>query len=637
MRCRRLVTVECAALLATALFSPLRAQELPRSGVSGLDLVYATDSSGSTSQLFEVDAATATAIPVGSAIPTVPSRWAHRRRTMGALETSITLAGAVVAMTPTGDAVGNGGVHFVDLRNPAAVVDRLVATGNPASYDLALLEPLQMVFCAEDDGLGHTTLRGFSYATPGTLAPLSPPSLTLPGAPAAYVNRIGVDARSNTLHVPVVDGVQLVAVSASGTQMKLGKFVALTGVAPSTNPSEFECASGRVWIAGTVAFDLLGRPCDSGFVAWRDDGSKSWSASFGTIPNRTPTRCYAPSIGAEELAVVANGTDAYVYSLLRDPDPSSGFVRASAIGVVAFLGTADPWSSKILCPDAMGEPFSVPTVHGARVAIESSEGPPWFPYPPSGGGAELLSVLYSPLDPAAAHTPTGLLRVGGFLGGRVSVLGMDRPLWTDDGRGVVACTSQFPGAPNPGTPGIEYLDVPASGLLRTGTPPTTVVADPTMPYQSILQPSAFQPRDPTAVPFLRGFSFVGTVYHDGLASIAEARQGRFVHGQKQLQSPAFVQSSAIPGFPSILPATFDDANSSLVAIPANFGARRVSFDVIPSYGFVGLTMVAAIDDVVHVQPTGYDLIASLGAWAPLPPIAVALPTGWVTTSEIASW
>jgi hypothetical protein len=153
---------------------------------------------------------------------------------------------------------------------------------------------------------------------------------------------------------------------------------------PTTNPIAFDRPDGRIWIVGTSAFDFAGNPTESGFLAWKVDGSQSWSDVFGVIPGRFPMRSYAPAVGAEELAVVSDGTDAWVYSLLRDPDPSSAFVRAAAVGVVRFLGNVDPVVSKLLSPGRMGEPFSIPTVWNGRVAIESSEGPPWWATPPGG-------------------------------------------------------------------------------------------------------------------------------------------------------------------------------------------------------------------------------------------------------------
>jgi len=648
MRSRRVVAQSVAVVVAFAAFSPSRAQELPRSGVAGVDLVYATDPGGATSQLFQIDAATASAIPLGAPVANVPSRWAHRRRTMGALETAMTLAPPLLVLTPMGDAVGHGAIHVVDLRSGAVGADFLVPTGNPAGYDLALAPALQFVFSAEDDGTGGTLLRGFSYATAGALVPLNPATIRLPGPPASYVNRIGVDHASQTLEVATAKGIALIAFAPNAPQMRRVAFVSAGSYPPTTNPVGFERADGPIWIVGTSAFDSLGRPVDSGFLAWKSDGSASWSASFGDIPNRLPVRRYAPAIGAEELAIVGNGRDTYVYSLLRDPDPNSGFVRASAIGAICFVGTDDPRVSRIVCPDPMGEPFSIPSVHGTRVAIESSCGPPWWSTPP--GGAEKISILYSPLDaigPIGMGTLDGTLGVAAPLGGRVSVQGMDRPLWSDDGRGVVACTSNFPGAPNPGVPGIEYLAVPADTRVDDHSLTVTVVDNSVFPNQSIAMPSAFAPRDWLDRAPVHGLSFIGTVFHDGLGSLAEGRiaslrtakdkLGVVLVGQKQLQLPNFVLSPDVPGFPSILPASLDDAGGSLVPIPVSFGARRVSFDLHPTGSLLGMTMVAAMDDAVYVQPTGYNVAANLAKGVDLAPVRIALPAGWITTSEIASW
>lgn len=614
----------------------LAAQELPPSGVNGIDLVYATDPAGTTSQLYVIDAAAGSATPLGAALSGVPSRWAHRRRTLGAHEPLIAMAEPLIFLTALGDAVGNGGIHFVDARTGTLLADAVIAGGNPPAYDLALHEPLSMVFSAEDDGAGGTTLRGYTYATPGLLLPLSPATLTLPGAPSAYVNRIAVDGDSATLHVPTATGIQLVTLSASAPQMSLSTFVPASGAAPTTNPIAFERADGRIFVCGSSAFSLAGDPNDAGFLAWSADGSTSWSGSFGLIPGRFPLRAWAPAVGTEELALVSDGTDAYAYYLLRDPDPTSLFIRESAVGVVRFVGTAAPVVSKLLCPPEMGEPFSIATVHGARVAMESSMGPPWFATPP--GGAEKISIVYSPLDPLGSATADGVLAVAGPLGGRISTKGMDRPLWSRDGGGVYAATSHFPGAPNPGTPGLEFLAVPANVVVDGSSLPVTVVDNPTFPNQSILLCSDFRPADPIAAAALAPFSFVGTVFHDGMGAAMSwpKKKKTQLLGQKQLRTPHFVQSPWIPDFPAIFPPSFDDATGSLVPVPANFGARRTIFDLHSAYGLVGLTQVMALGDTIFVQPSGLNFLAELGLAVAEDPLEIALPAGFITTSEIRS-
>jgi hypothetical protein len=624
-----------SSAIACLVVSALHAQELPKSGTYGVDLVYATDPATNTSQLYFVDAISQSALPLGNAFTGVPSRWAHRRRTLGALETSIELAEPFVVMTPLGDAAGNGAIHFLDARTGSILADFVVATGNPAGYDLALFPPLQMAFTAEDDGAGGTTLRGFSYATAGAFTALNPPTLTLPGTPSAYVNRIGVDLASQTLQVPTVLGNQIVQLAAASPQMALGTFVAAGSHPPTTNPIAFDRPDGRIWIVGTSAFDFAGNPTESGFLAWKVDGSQSWSDVFGIIPGRFPMRSYAPAVGAEELAVVSDGTDAWVYSLLRDPDPSSAFVRAAAVGVIRFLGNVDPAVSKLIGPGRMGEPFAIPTVWNGRVAIESSEGPPWWATPP--GGSERISIVYSPLDPLGAATQDGVLAVAGPLGGRVSCKGMDRPLWARDGSGVFATTSNYSGAPNPGSPGIEFLPVSATVTVDNRTLAALVVGNLNGTDQSITLGSSFDPDDATRGAVLDGISLCGTVFHDGLGSALEYKDGRKLIGQKQVHAPKFVQSTKIPEFPAIFPPTFDDATGSLVPIPDTMGARRTTFDFHPGLGLIGLTMVAAMGDVVYVQPTGYDMLAALGLVPSLDPLPIALPTGWITSSEIRSW
>jgi hypothetical protein len=209
---------------------------------------------------------------------------------------------------------------------------------------------------------------------------------------------------------------------------------------------------------------------------------------------------------------------------------------------------------------------------------------------------------------------------------------MDRPIWTHDGTRVVSCTSHFPGAPNPMAPGIEVLDVPATVALNRYTSPHVVVQNPTSPNRSIIFPSIFTPRDPVAAAFWNPLSFVGNVFHDGMASIMTASFGEL--GQKQLDS--FTQSADVPNFPAILPPSFDDPNGSLTPIPASFGARRTSFNLIPNISLRGLIMQAAIDDEILVQPTGSNHLATVGIGVSADPIRYALPAGWITTTEFLS-
>jgi hypothetical protein len=606
------------------------AQELPPSGVSGLDLVYATGPGGN-SQLYGISLSSLGApMPIGGLVGAVPSRWAHRRRTLSALETAITFAPPLTVMTPMGDAVGNGAIHFVDARvNP--IVASLVPTGNPAAYDLALDESLQFVFSCEDDGSGGTKLRGFSYATPGQLVPLNPSSITLVGSPAAYVNRIGVDAAAHSLHVPTVNGVHVVNISAAAPQMSAVAFYSQHTFSPTTNPTSFLRSGVRTWVMGTARFSAGGAaPVESGFMTWTDSLFVS-SGSFGIVP-ATPSKLWVPAVGAEELAVVGDGLTAYIYSLLREPEPGTFFVKPAGVGVVKFLGSAAPAISTILCPAKSGEPFGIPAVFGARVAFESSFGQPFWSTPP--GGGEVINIIYTPLDFLGSLTPDGLLGVPAPLGGRISTKGMDRPIWSRDGKRVFASTSYFTANPSVGMPGIEVLDVPTNVAVTEFTSPHTVVANTTFPNQTIVFPTSFEPRVPQLASALAGFSFYGSVFHDGLASIMAAPFGEI--GQKQIQSPVFVQSTDIPNFRSVLPAKFNDAVASTVNIPNHFGARRTAFNLYPDASIFGLTMSAAMHDKVYVQPSGYNFYGILGFLPPLAPFQVPLPAGWITTSEFTS-
>jgi hypothetical protein len=512
----------------------------------------------------------------------------------------------------------------------SSVTTGLFPTGNPAAYDVATLKQLDFVFSAEDDGLGNTILRGFSYASLGTLTPLSPPSLTIPGAPAAYVNRIGVDIGAQQLHVPTATGVQVVQLDASAPQMAAGPFVSCAPAAPATNPILFVRNGVNTWVMGTTTFGAVTTPVAGGFLAWDSSGASN-AGVFGPVPS-VPSKQWVPAVGTEELAVVSNGTDAYVYYLLREPGPGTFFVKPSSVGVVRFLGSSPPVVSTILVPNTVGEPFSIPSTFGTRVAFESSFGPPFTLDPP--GGGEAISILYSPLDPLGVGSPDGVLGVPRPLGGRISTKGMDRPIWSQDGSRVFACTSHFPGAPNPGIPGIEALNVPVDVVVDQFVAPHTVT--PNLPFrnQSIVFPGAFRPRTPSAVGPFAGLSFVGNVFHQGVASVAAPQYGEI--GQLQLDPSGFVMPASVPDFPSILPATFDDTHTSIVVIPARYGARRTSFNYSPTFGFTGLTMSAAMHDRILVQRTGINLLASFGLALPVDTQHVLLPAGWITTSEFHS-
>lgn len=608
-----------------------RAQELPFSGATGFDYVYATSPVGETG-FFAINVhRSATPFQFGSTIASnEPSTWAHRRRTMGGLETAITSPERGLFFTPFGNGVGNGGVHLVDLRG--GVTTNFIATGgNPAAYDLAILRPLKYVFSAEDDGNGHTLLRGFSYASLGTLTPLTPATLTLPGAPAAYVNRIGVDLGTQQLHVPTSTGVQIVALTAAAPQMTATVFLSTAPAAPATNPIAFDQGGSLAWVMGTTTFGAtVTTPLTAGYVAWDSNGASS-SGVFGTVPT-APSKMWVPAVGTEELAVVSNGTDAYAYYLLREPGSGTFFVKPSAIGVVRFIGANPPAVGTILMPNEVGEPFSIPSTFGTRIAFESSFGLPFTPLPP--GGGEVVSILYSPLDPLGASSVNGVLGVPDPLGGRISTKGMERPIWSLDGTRVFAATSHFPGAPNPGIPGIEVLNVPQDIVVDSFVGPHTVAPNLPFPNQTILFPGTFRPRSPSAVGPFGGLSFFGCVFNQGMTSIAAPSYGEI--GQLQLDPSGFVQSPAVPDFPSILPATFDDVHSSVVVVPLRYGARRTTFNSAPAFGFAGMTMSAAMNDEILVQLTGVNVLATFGLALPADTVHVPLPASWITTSEFHS-
>lgn len=631
---RKRPILQACALLGLAITVPTpaaRSQELPKSGVAGYDFVYAT-SPGGSSRLFTVNTFRSLGpIPIGPAVSGVPSRWAHRRRTLGALETAIASPERGVFLTPMGSAVGNGAIHFVDAR--VGVLTSLTPTGNPAAYDLLAVPPLKYVFSAEDAGTGDTILRGYSYATPGVLTPLTPASILLGGRPAAHVNRIGFDAATNQLHVPTDLGIHVLDIAAAPPQMAASTFHSTAPGIVTTNPTSYTHGGQTVWVVGTSMFDASNppKPVEAGLFTYTA-ASIVHSTTFGVVPS-APAKRWVPAVGTEELAVVSDGTDAYVYYLLREPPPGTFFIKPSAVGVVRTIGNAAPVAGTILLPDTVGEPFSIPTVSGSRVAFEASFGEPFTSSPP--GGGEVVSVIYTPLDPLGASSVNGVLGVPAPLGGRISTKGMDRPIWTRDGTRVMAATSHFAGAPNPTVPGLEVLDVPADHVIDQYTSSHTVLANNPFPNQSIVMPSAFDPRLPGGGAIFAGLSFFGNVFNQGVASLVAPASGEI--GQMQIDPTGFVQSTAIPDFPAILPPSFHDANGSLVPVPGNFGARRTTFNVAPAFGFDGLVMTAAMEDEVLVQRTGTNVRAALGLAIPVDTIHVPLPAGWITTSEFHSF
>lgn len=629
MRMHHVRAASIAGLLALCFVVPGSAQELPLSGVSGYDLFYATSPTG-LSRLFTVNVQRSLdPIPVGPMVDAVPSRWAHRRRTLGALETAVGQGGPRVYITPMGDAVGNGALHFVDLR--AGVESDLVATGNPAAYDVLILPSLSFAFTAEDDGLGNTVLRGFSYAVAGSPVPLSPASLTLAGPPSAYVNRISVDQDASEMYVATTSGIRVVSYSASVPNMSAGPVMLTAPRTPTTNPHSFERNGLRTWIVGTCRFDGGNTQNEAGYFAWDLAGTVG-QGPFGQVPSN-PAKNWVPGPGVEELCVVGDGTNAYAYYLLREPRPGTFFIKPAAVGVVRFIGPSAPVVSTILMPDDVGEPFANPAAFGTRVAFESSFGPPFNDDPP--GGGEKISIIYSPLDPLGVSSLDGVLGVPAPLGGRISTKGMDRPIWSRDGTRVMAATSHFPGAPNPGIPGLEVLDVPADVVLDQFQGPHTVVPNLPFPNQSIILPSGFDPRVPALATAFEGLSFFGNVFNQGLASLAVTNYGEV--GQHQPNQVGFTQDPNVPNFPALFPPAFLDATGSTVAIPDDFGARRTAFNFTPDLGIPGLTMVAAIEDTIYVQMTGINLLASFGIGMPVDPIEVVLPPGWVTTTEFLSF
>lgn len=602
---------------------------MPSSGVTGSWFYVATSPTGH-SQLFGLNPGRFGApIPLGVPVQAVPSRWAHRRRTLGALETALAVPEPLFFAAPMGAAPGGGSLLVIDLRGVR--VTELVPTQNPASYDLAFDESLRFLFAAEDDGAGHTLLRGWSYATHGVLAPLDPPTLSLPGAPAAYVNRLTVDEAADRLYIPTATGICSVDLLPTAPQMRLVATHSLGLFAPATNAVRFEIGGTPYWSIGTCQFDGNGAPTEAGTFTWTVAGPLGGSG-FGGVPG-APQKLWVPAAGTSELAVVSGALEAYVYFLLREPPPGTFFIKPSAIGAVHVDGAGIRAHGTILMTDAIGEPFSIPTAHGARVAFESSFGAPFTSLPP--GGGEKISILYSPLDPLGAGSAFGTLGVPAPLGGRISTKGMDRPLWSADGRRVMAATSHFPGAPNPGVPGLEVLEVPENVPVDEYAAPHRVVENLPFPNQSIVFPSNFRPRVPGLLPMLGHLDFFGNGFHQGTAALAVTPLGEV--GQLQVDAQGFTLSTSVPNFPAIFPPVFDDANGPTQPVPASFGARRSSFTTTPSEGLRGIRMVVADGDRVIVQHTGIGVLASFGLEPTPAPSEYGLPNGWLVTTEFAAY
>lgn len=631
---RRRPSIVFAAIgVFAALSIVASAQDLPKSGTLGADLFWITESGTGNSQLAAVAlAASPVPIPLTPVVANVPSRWAHRRRYLGALETEIAIATPFTFLTPMGGSLGQGGIHMLDLR-AGFLQTTFVSTANPPGFDLAFDANLQQVFAAVDNGLGQTTIYGFSYAVPGVLAPLSPPSLTIAGSPAAGACRIALDPSNGTLHVPTTAGVQIVAYSATAQEMALGPFVAMGTAVPVTSVAIFDFAGAKAYAVGTSTFNPSGSPIAAGVLAYDAAGTMLSGGEFGVIPGLFPLRSYVQAAGTQELAVVANGTRAYIYFLLRDPSPTAFFIRPSAVGVVKLDVAQSPSIGTLVCSEACGEPFSLPSVSGTRVAFESSQGPPFSFVPPD--GSERISIIYSPLDPLGAATPFGLMQTAGPLQGRISTKGMDRPIWSHDGLRVISSTSAFPGAPQPGNPGLEVLDVPANIPINEYLGPQTVVSYLPFPNQTINFPSVFLPRDPFAASFLSGFTFAGSISHGGTGGVMLFPFGQI--GQLQTESVPFVQSPLIPNFPGLVRPSNLDATSPTVPLPGTFGARRTTFNLVPGLGLTGLLMSGAVGSEIVVQATGWNFQTAFGLNAgSLGAFHIALPAGWITSSEFLS-
>jgi hypothetical protein len=622
----------CGALAVLALASaalsasPVPAQGLPLSGCGGLDLVYGTDGSGN-SQLYALALQLAAKpLPLGAPVAAKPSTWLHRRRALSALEPSILQPEPLVLLTPMGDALGNGAIHLVDARAGFPPVSTLVSTGNPASYDLVHHPALRQVFVLEDAGAAGSVLRGFSYATPGQLTPLNPPSIQIPGRPAASVTRIGLDEVGRRLMIASSLGIQVVNIAASAPQMVPQNFQATALGAPVTNPARVQIGTQQWWMVATASFDGSSAPVNGGCYVWNT--GPVLEQSFGQPVGSS--KFWVPALGQNELAVVGNATRADVYVLLREPPPGTLFVKPGALAALRFEASVAPAFALEPLTSFSGEPFGNASVQGTRLAFFSQFGPPFSFLTPDGGST--LNLVYSPLDPLGAGLPLGLLAVPAPYGGRIDPRGCDRPLWSRDGRSVAATTSDVPGVPSNGQPGIELLHVPADVPVSGLQSPHTLVQVAPDSQQNYVLPARFDPRFPSLANALANYSAVGTGFSEGVAAVLLTPKSEL--GQIEEVGAALSLPIAVPSFPNQLPLAFEDATGPSSLIPALMGARRASFNLYPNLGLLGLTMLVADGNTLILQPAGYNALAKLGLFPKLPPIPFALPAGSTTSSEV---
>jgi len=629
-RCISAAIALVGALASTlSLASVPAAQGLPLSGCGGLDLVYGTDPSGN-SQLYALALQLAAKpLPIGAPVTAQPSTWLHRRRALSAQEPAILQPEPLVLMTPMGDALGNGAIHLVDARGGFPPVSTLVSTGNPASYDLIHHPALQQVFALEDAGAAGSRLRGFSYATPGQLTPLNPASLLLPGRPCASVTRIGLDETGRRLMIATSLGIQVVTIAASAPQMVSQNFQATSFGAPVTNPARVQIGSQQWWVVATASFNGASEPVAGGLHVWNTGPvlEQSFGQPIGS------SKFWTPALGQTELAVIGDAARADVYVLLREPLPGTLFVKPGALAALRFEPSAAPVLALEPLTSFSGEPFGNASVQGTRLAFFSQFGPPFSFLTPHGGST--LNLVYSPLDPLGAGTPLGLLAVPAPYGGRIDPRGCDRPLWSRDGRSVAATTSDIPGEPSNGQPGIELLqvpdDVPVSGLQS----PHTLVQVAANTQQSYVLPARFDPRFPSLANALANYSAVGTGFSEGVAAALLTPKSEL--GQIEEVGAALTLPTSVPVFPNQLPAAFEDASGGSTLIPEAMGARRASFNLYPNLGLLGLTMLVADGNKLILQPTGYNALSKLGLFPKLPPIPFALPAGTTTSSEVLAF
>ncbi|MCA8953419.1 MAG: hypothetical protein KDE27_28155 [Planctomycetes bacterium] len=600
------------------------AQEIPRSGSNGIDAFVVTTPTG-TSELY---AGRLLQPFLTFNLPAPPSRWAHRRRHMAALETEIAIDRThLVLAIPTGDQSTNGGVSFFDFRAPGFPI-HMPATA-PAAYDALLLEGNQYALVAADDGQGRTVVDLYDYSMPG----LTPARVSLPlqGIPAAGVTRLVATANESHVLVATEAGVHILAVGPMPSPLTPVAFLPTAPRSPAGNIALFTRLNAPHCAVITSDFGSNDRPLDAEILSFDLNGIFV-TTPVGNVPNTNPAKPYVPAAGFHDPGVVEVAGIAYVAFLLRERDPGTYFTKPAGVGVIGFGMPNEPTFAIPQTTAAAGEPFEEVAVHGTRIAFMTGGDPYWWPAP--AGGSERLNVLYTPLDPLGAGTIGGVIGSAGPLGGRIGTEVTDRPLWTHDGARLFATSSNFPGAPNPGLAGSEFVDVPETRVLNEVQDHclTMIPLGDQVSERAYGLPTRLDPIDIPAAMF-GGFTMFGQFIQSAAHAIVLPEAAFGWIGLREFTTHFLLRDTNIPLFP-VTPRVYRDQGVPTVQPPPSYGARRAAFNLLahqPSMPLVYLLQIA--DDKAIYDAAGFNL--SFGPQIPL--LEVALPAGSRTSTEILSF